>query len=69
MGDFNAVYSRSYTTAKHNYSKIIKQIIESFQLQDLLTHLKPEIKLFTYLHRHCRSRLDYIFVSKNMPFF
>jgi len=66
LGDMNAVYDCTATTAKDNYSPAFKQMTECLKLTDAWDHFFPHVPLYTYMNNSCKSKLDYILLSPLM---
>ncbi|KAK3908766.1 Transposon TX1 uncharacterized 149 kDa protein [Frankliniella fusca] len=66
VGDFNAVIRPQDTTGTAAPCAILRNVVSAMRLEDAWLQLKPEEQGFTYVTNECSSRLDRLYLSKEL---
>ena len=64
-GDFNCVLSKSDCTGHYNYSRALNALVSGYALIDMW-EANPERGIYTHYSRQGASRLDRIYVTRNL---
>jgi exonuclease III len=64
-GDFNCVLAKSDCTGQYNYSRALNALVTGYALTDMWEE-NPERGIYTHYSRQGASRLDRIYVTRNI---
>ena len=64
-GDFKCVITKTDVTGNFNYSRALNELVKVFDLVDMWA-TAPKRGVYTHYTRHGVSRLDRIYVSRNL---